>query len=445
MNDQILKICEAVRDAGGRAMLVGGYVRDFMLARESNDFDLEVYRIAPERLRSILQNFGPVNVVGESFAVYKVTLNTPALDMTGDQAGPRIEIDVSIPRRESKSGRGHRGFTIVGDPHMSFDEAARRRDFTINAVLLDPLTGEKIDPYGGERDLNSKILRVVSPETFVEDSLRVLRAVQLAARFELTVDPQTVELCRSVDLSDLPRERVWGEIEKLITMARHPSIGLNVARDVKVFDKLFPEMSALVDSEGPFRATARALDAAVPLVSGLTRPKRIAVMLAVLFRTLPIEGVLAVLGRLGVQTVGGVDVRSVVLALLAASSRPQELFDTRAPDGAIRRLSRDVELDLLYRLGRAWAEATESATELGAAECFIERARELGVEHSAPAPILLGRHLLEAGIEPGPAMGEILRQVYELQLDGNILSLEEALAAARRISSSSEPRNQLQK
>src|SRR6185503_866846 len=112
----------------------------------------------------------------------------------------RFEIDVSIPRRESKSGKGHRGFVIEGDPAMSFEDAARRRDFTVNAILYDPLTDQTIDPYDGREDLNRRILRAVAADTFIEDSLRVLRAVQLSARFEMTIELSTVELCRSIDL-----------------------------------------------------------------------------------------------------------------------------------------------------------------------------------------------------------------------------------------------------
>src|SRR5688572_14552597 len=138
------------------------------MQRSAKDWDLEVYGVAPERLREILDRFGPVNVVGEAFTVYKLGAH----------------LDVSIPRRERKSGRGHRAFVIEGDPSMTFEDAARRRDFTINAILQDPLTGELIDPFGGQKDIDAYVLRAVSAETFVEDSLRVLRAAQFAARFE---------------------------------------------------------------------------------------------------------------------------------------------------------------------------------------------------------------------------------------------------------------------
>src|SRR3989454_7399998 len=239
MNADLLRLCEAVREAGGRAMLVGGSVRDQLLGIESKDFDIEVYGLDPQRLRTVLEQLAPVNTVGEHFSVYKLVFYRPAPPQTDDSEQSlsdhtqqqRFEIDVSLPRRESKSGHGHRGFVIEGDPAMSFEEAARRRDFTINAILYDPLTGEIIDPFGGGEDLKQRILRAVAADTFVEDSLRVLRAVQLAARFEMTIDRQTIDLCRTIELSDLPRERIWGEIEKLLTLSQHPSIGLDVARE----------------------------------------------------------------------------------------------------------------------------------------------------------------------------------------------------------------------
>jgi len=239
MNPQVLKLAEAVRNAGGRAMLVGGCVRDRLIGIESKDLDVEVYGVDPARLREILKQLGNVNTVGEHFSVYKLV----ARDQSTEPA--RVEIDVSIPRRESKSGQGHRGFLIEGDPSMTFEEAARRRDFTLNAILYDPLRDEMVDPFGGRADLANRLLKAVDAGTFIEDSLRVLRAVQLAARFELTLDPDTAELCRSIDLADIPHERIWGEFEKLLMLGERPSIGLGVALDLGVLDKLFPELRAL--------------------------------------------------------------------------------------------------------------------------------------------------------------------------------------------------------
>lgn len=468
MNAYVIRLCEAVRAAGGQAMLVGGSVRDCLMNIESKDFDIEVYRLEPERLRRVLEQISTVNAVGENFAVYKLVFNKEATADTyqskaepaqRSEPGERFEIDVSLPRRESKSGRGHRGFVIQGDPDMSFEEAARRRDFTINAILLDPLTGEKIDPFGGEKDLSQRTLRVVSRDTFVEDSLRVLRAVQLAARFEMRIDPATIQLCQSIDLSDLPHERVWGELEKLLTLAKRPSIGLEAALELHVLKKLFPEFLALVDhseratgdsGEDRFIHTKRALDEAVSLTADSSQPKRIAVMLAVLCHDLERAGrstatdpvvnkkrdpelTRRVLDRLGLFTIGGYDVRSQVFSLVRENQKPHEFNESResTTDGDIRRLAQRVEIDLLYRVEKAWALGSGAST--AAADWLLERATGFGVQNGPPAPLLLGRHLLEVGLEPGPKIGELLRRVYELQLDGKITTTEEALAAARRM------------
>ena len=513
MNREVLRVCEAVRAAGGRAMLVGGWVRDRLLGGESKDYDLEVYGVEPDALRVLLKTFGRVNTVGEHFAVYKLICYAPVGALSSQTAerqsanagvpspqAERLEIDVSIPRRESKSGPGHRGFTIEGDPHMSFAEAARRRDFTINAILYDPLADEFIDPYSGINDLRQKRLRAVAAETFVEDSLRVLRAVQFAARFEMTIDAATVRLCRTIDLADLPHERIWGEIEKLLLMAARPALGLDAALQLGVLDKLFPELRALVGCrrhesladppvgdeteaadqsdaadtgravEDAFTHTKRAIDEAARLSTDLDRPRRVAVMLATLGHALgepcaaadnhsshasesasrhqatggevstASERTLAVLKRLGLYTLSGYDVRAQAVALVREQNKPREFYARRerTTDGDFRRLARRVEIDLLYLVVKACAPAShcdssDDDSSIAAADWFIERARALGVEHAAPPPLLLGRHLLELGIAPGPKMGELLRQVYDLQLDGRVVTLDEARAAARRL------------
>jgi tRNA nucleotidyltransferase (CCA-adding enzyme) len=272
--EKVLALARASRDAGGRALLVGGCVRD-VLVGQPKDWDVEVYGIEPAKLRALLDQFGPVNVVGEAFTVYKL--------------GP--DLDVSLPRRERKAGRGHRAFVIEGDPSMTFEEAARRRDFTVNAILQDPLTGEIIDPFGGREDIRKRTLRAVSVDSFAEDSLRVLRAAQLAARFEFDIEPETVVLCRGIDLSDLPAERVWGEVEKILLRASRPSIGLKWLREMTVVDQLFPEIKALIQvpqdpewhPEGDvFVHTQLVTDRARELIEDLSYGKQITVMLAAL-------------------------------------------------------------------------------------------------------------------------------------------------------------------
>lgn len=451
---RVLSLAQAVRDAGGRALLVGGCVRDPLMGREPKDWDVELYGVEPARLRELLDQFGDVNVVGEAFTVYKL--------------GP--DLDVSLPRRERKSGRGHRAFVIEGDPLMSTEEAARRRDFTINAILQDPLTGELIDHFNGRADIEQKILRAVSPETFTEDSLRVLRAAQFAARFGFTIDPETVELCRSIDLSDLPGERIWGEMEKLLLLANEPLLGLQLLRELGATKQLFPELEAMVGCpqdpewhpEGDVEVhTYLAVNRARELIVDLPYAKKVTVMLGTLCHDFGkpsttefiegrlrsrgheeagVEPTLTFLDRLNIHTLDGYDVRAQIVAIVRDHLKPGEFFKKKdeVGDGAFRRLARKCELELLYRVARAdslgrnadWIPR-EQWFDAEAQEWFIAHARELNVEEKPPAPILLGRHLLEMGLTPGPRIGEITREIYELQLEGRVGTLEEAKEVAR--------------
>jgi len=442
-------IAAAVRDAGGRALIVGGWVRDQLLGLpESSDVDLEVFALNADRLRALLESFGRVEAVGESFQVYRIGA-----------------VDVSLPRRDSKAGRGHRGFAVTGDPDMSIAEAARRRDFTVNAISWDPLTGEYFDPADGRRDLERRLLRVVDSQTFGDDSLRVLRAVQFAARFGFAIEETTADICRRTALDDLPPERVWGEFEKLL-LAPKPSIGFEVARDLGVIAKLFPELQALAGCpqepewhpEGDVWVhTLQVIDRARTRIDDLPRPQQLAVMLGAVchdlgkpattrfidgrIRSLDHEeqGVAPAsifLDRLNVNAFDGYDVRQQVLGITAQHLKPGSWFKVRdeVGDGAFRRLAHRVDLELLARVAKSDCEGRKpGAFDCTAMDWFLERARALGVQHRPPEPILFGRHLLALGLKPGPRVGEVLKAVYEQQMDGQIASLDEAIAAARSL------------
>jgi len=443
-----LDLAQAVRDRGGRALVVGGWVRDQMLGRDAKDLDLEVFGLAAEALKETLAGFGHVNTVGESFTVYKL----------GD-------LDVSLPRRESKTGRGHKGFVVEGDPTLSFKDAARRRDFTINAMSFDPLTAEVIDPWNGAADLQARILRAVDHTTFAEDSLRVLRALQFAARFDLTIEDGTRELCRSLPLDDLPAERVWGEVEKLLLRAERPSVGLALAMELGVVDQLWPELRALLGCEQEFEwhpegdvwvHTLMVADEARKRIDGLDHPRAVVMMLSALCHDMGkpattkfedgrirskgheeagVAPASEFLDRLNIQTMGGYDVRRTVLGIVAHHLKPTMFYKSASPvgDGAFRRLAQKVDPELLARFAKADCHGRLGIFDCAAMDWFVERARALGVEHQPPAPLLLGRHVLELGVAPGPAVGALLKAVYEQQLDGAVTTLEEAVAALRRL------------
>ena len=461
-------LARAIGDAGGRAYLVGGWVRELAALRlrgekglpAESELDLEVYGLPADKLAEVLGRFGRVNRVGESFAVYRVS---PAASARG--AEPSLSFDVSLPRRDSKVAQGHRGFEVTGDPHLTFEEATRRRDFTVNAMLYDPLGGELIDLWQGQADLEGKVLRAVDPRTFVEDSLRVLRAVQFAARLEFHIDPATVDLCWGIDLGDLPPERIWGEVEKLLLKARRPSVGLAWADRLGVVDKLFPELAALRGCpqdpewhpEGDvWTHTLLCLDRGVEELEGLEKARRIAVMLAVLCHdfgkpatTALLDGrirsyeheaagvgpTLAFLDRLNIHTLEGFDLREQVVQLVSHHLTPSHFHKNRerVGDGAFRRLARKLEPELLYRVSRADCRGRTGEFSTEAQEWFIHRVRSLGVERKPPAPLLMGRHLLAMGLQPGPPIGRITRAVYEMQLDGRVTNLEQAVAVAREI------------
>ena len=450
------RVLAALAVQGGRAFLVGGAVRDSLLGLPVVDFDIEVYGLASERLERLLRSHGRVDAVGQAFTVYKVS---------GIEGVPGA-VDVSIPRRDSKTGPGHRGITVTGAPGLSMEEAARRRDFTMNAMLLDPGSGELFDFHGGRRDLEARVLRAVDPSTFGDDPLRALRAAQLAARYELTVDPATASLAAAMPLAELPAERIFGEIEKLLLRARRPSIGLALLRDWGTLDVVAPELVPLAGTpqdpdwhpEGDvWTHTLLALDEAASMTRDLDPPRALAVVLGVLCHDLGkpattqfedgrirsrgheeagIPPTLALLDRWRVHTMGGYDVRAQVKGLVANHLKPGQLYDERdrVSDGAIRRLARKCEPELLARVaGADCLGRSPGRFEPVAMDWFRERVRELDVAVRPPDALLRGRDVVALGVQPGPRVGEILRAVYERQLDGAVRTADEAVAEAKRL------------
>jgi tRNA nucleotidyltransferase (CCA-adding enzyme) len=444
-----------LREAGGRPYLVGGAVRDALLGLPVKDFDVEVFGLPVEALKAVLAEGHSVNAVGESFTVFKVA---------GLQ-GVEGAVDVSIPRRDSKVGPGHRGIAVAGDPELPVVEAARRRDFTINALLFDPQTGQVLDPHGGLPDLEGRVLRAVDPGSFGDDPLRALRAVQFVARFELSVEPGTALLCSSMPLRELPAERIFGEIEKLLLRARRPSLGLRALCAWGMLPAIAPELLPLASTaqdpewhpEGDvWTHTLLAVDQAAGLLDGLDHARALTVMLAALCHDLGkpsttrleegrirsrgheeagVAPTLALLERWNVHTLGGYDVRAQVVALVADHLKPGQLYDDRdrVSDGAIRRLARRCEPDLLDRVARADCLGRTGQHPPLAMDWFRARVAQLHVEREPPQPLLLGRHVLQLGVSPGREVGRVVKAVYERQLDGQVTTLESAIAAAREL------------
>jgi tRNA nucleotidyltransferase (CCA-adding enzyme) len=449
------RVLDALRAAGGRPFIVGGAVRDALLDRPVKNYDVEVFDLPAEALKAALAPLGTVNAVGEAFAVFKLA----------GLEGVEEAVDVALPRRDSKVGPGHRGIAVQGDLALTLEEAARRRDFTMNAMLFNPFTGEVLDFCGGRRDLEARVLRAVDPSRFGEDPLRSLRAVQLAARYGLEVEPETARLCASMPLAELPAERVFGEIEKLLLHSPRPSVGLGLLRAWGLLPPVAPELLPLADTPQDPRwhpegdvwiHTLLAVDEAVPLVADLDRPRAEAVMLAVLCHDLgkpsttrfedgrlrsrghEEAGLLptrTLLDRWNVHTLLGYDVRGQVLALVGNHLKPGQLYDDRerVSDGAIRRLAGKCEPGLLYRVARADCLGRTGDFPPVAMEWFLDRVRELDVTVRPPAPLLKGRDVVALGVAPGPEVGRVVREVYERQLDGAVNTVEEARREAERL------------
>lgn len=434
------ELAEAVHRAGGRAFLVGGSVRDKLLGLTPKDADVEVFDLDAEVVESLVGEFGSVHLIGKQFAVLHVST-------------PHGVLEVSLPRRESKTGPGHKGFSVDADPHMKPAEAARRRDFTVNAMMEDPLTGEILDPFDGKKDLERGRLRHVS-NAFAEDPLRVLRASRFAARFGWRVARSTSALCRALDLSELPRERIEAEWKDILLRGRFPGAGLLTMEATGALVS-FPELAALRNvpqdpvwhPEGDvLQHTALCLDAAVALREEMKDPW--AEMLAVLCHDLgkAVETDFErARWRSAAHDTSGVSLTRSLLARITAQEdlvvkvgalvrehlRPSQLWFVKedVSDSAIRRLAIRVDIPALVRV--AWADAAGRTMpqpkdwEIG--QWLLARASDLGVKDSAPQPFLRGKDVLDLGMKPGKKIGVLLEQAFELQLDGALEDRDAAL------------------
>jgi tRNA nucleotidyltransferase (CCA-adding enzyme) len=397
--NRVLVLAKAFRDAGGRAWLVGGWVRDLLLGTPSKDFDLEVHGLEPDAVEAILERRGRVNKVGRSFGVYKLRI--------GDQ-----DVDVSIPRKDSKVGPGHKGIHAEGDPHLGIEQALLRRDLTINAIAYDPLDGTFADPYGGRRDLEAKMLRAVDGATFAEDPLRALRVLQFAARLGFEVDPALAELVRTIPLDSLPPERVWLELEKLLLKARRPSKGLALGRSLGVLPRVLPEVT-IADE-----AIDRAAEVWRPSIE--PRGRKVALMLGVLLGELAPEPLARVLDRLNIHTIDGYRTRDRVLDCATEWQAISHAFD----DTALRELAERTEVGLV-------AAVADSRDSRGRGRAAYDRATALGVAWAPLEPLIHGRDLRPLGVQQGKRMGELLAAIRVRQLRGEIATREEAIEALR--------------
>lgn len=433
----------------GRAFLVGGCVRDWLLGVPIKDYDVEVFGVGYPQLSKALAPWGRVDLVGRSFGVLKVT--TPAGHI----------YDFALPRRDSKVGAGHKGFAVEPDAGMTLREAAARRDFTINAMGFDPRRGALCDEFGGGEDLRHGVLRHVGP-AFAEDPLRVLRGMQFASRFRLVAVPETVTLCRAIKgaYGELPGERVWGEWNKWAGESQAPSAGLRFLLATEWIEH-FPEIEALVGlpqdadwhPEGDvFTHTCQSLDAliALPEWGVADPPTRLVYTLAVLAHDFGKAQVTARVLREGRERVvspghdqaGG----AAATAFLERIHAPIWVRERVVPlvlnhmahlqpatDRAVRRLAQRLTPETIQSLAVVIrADSLGRSPRPGPApaglSALLDRAASLHVREAAPKPVLLGRHLVALGMKPGRPLGQILAAAREAQLDGRFSDPGGALA-----------------
>jgi len=438
------QIARLVAEHGGRTFYVGGYVRDALLGRENKDVDIEVHGIAPEVLAQILDWLGQRIAIGESFGIFNLK---------------GFDLDIAMPRKEAVRGRGHRDFDIFVDPFIGTEGAARRRDFTVNALMEDVLTGEIVDHFGGREDLEKGVIRHVNDISFAEDPLRVLRAAQFAARFEFSVAPETIRLCRGMQLDALPRERIEGELKKALLKARKPSVFFEILRQMDQLHHWFPELEALMDvpqspkyhAEGDvWTHTMLVLDQAALLRHRSANPYWF--MLSALchdfgkavtteftkgayhaygHETAGIPLAEAFLGRITTET----KLMEYVVNLVELHMKPNTLAESKSLRKVTNKMF-DQAIDPEGLVSIALADDRGRISQVPGEDPEEFLLQRLGVFREIMArPHVMGRDLIEAGLKPGPEFTEILAHAHKLRLAGipKEDALRQTLAFARKL------------
>ncbi len=436
------RVIALLLDAGASdCLMIGGYVRDRLMGIRSKDIDIEVYGIDYREMVKVLRPHFHVGLVGRSFGTLKVD----------------NQIDLSIPRRESKRGLGHRGFEVRPDPTMTPRDAAARRDFTINAIGMR-IDGSYCDPFDGRADLKKGRLRATT-EAFCEDPLRVLRGMQFAARFDFDMEPRTVELCRRVieEFETLSPERIWGEWQKWATTAKTPSRGLHLLRETG-WIRHFPEIEQLVGMpqnprwhpEGDvFTHTCHVCDQAAHLAIEKemdSRSRTILLFAALchdfgkaLTTTRNERGDYISHGHAGESPLRAASffermrapkwVFENVGPLIQEHMMPLAFQHREPSERAVRRLAHRLQPSNIFMwatLCQADSRGCPPHEQRMDISPWIRQAEKLALRDAAPEPILKGRHLLEEGMSPGPAMGKVLEAAFQAQLDGEFDDLPTA-------------------
>jgi tRNA nucleotidyltransferase (CCA-adding enzyme) len=407
------RIAHNIEQAGGTCYLVGGWVRDRLLGEgDSKDYDIEVYGLDFDTLQKILKKHGWCSLVGKAFGVAHFVSHK------SDKHGGtnKVVADFSFPRTESKVSEGHRGFEVTTHTSIPFEEASKRRDFTINAMGMEIPGLRLVDPWHGAEDLKNRRLRHVGP-AFAEDSLRVLRGVQFCARFALEAAPETQALCRTLSLADLSRERIEEEFRKWLK-GDFPSKGLHFFVQCGL-DGFFSEIKPF---QGSWEKLGEVLDALVPFRTAEDMPLMLAGLLSgdaakpqeFIQKWLPTNEFLK-------------QVSAIVATSLATN------FD-KASDATLRRaaLQTDgIREPALLWLAKTAPEKDEPDCKQALLQALQEKATKLDVWDKAPIPYLTGQMLIGLGLKPGKEFGKLIKESFELQLDGTLQNADDALEWAK--------------
>ena len=422
-NEQMaIKIAGQVAQSGGRTFYVGGLVRDHLLGIENKDIDIEIHGVPADRLKEILSGLGEVTVMGASFGIFGLR---------------HYEVDIAMPRMENATGRGHKDFEIVTDPFLGPEKAALRRDFTMNALMEDVLTGEILDFFGGRKDLAEGVIRHVNAETFVEDPLRVLRAAQFAARFGFRIADETIALSKTMDLSALSMERITGELEKALMKAERPSVFFEELRRMEQLHTWFPEMKDLIavpqppshHPEGDFSIVA---DGLLSGEKSLTFTGA-AVYTPGLFSDVP-EGKIPVVSKFISRLTSETALAKYVLNMTELHMKPNILAAQNSGRKSFMKLfDRSVCPEDLLLLAKADYLGRDLTCRDYPEEAVL---REMLAVYNdlMSRPYVQGRDLVAAGIAPGPLFKEALDYGHRLRLAGvpKEQALPQVLALIRR-------------
>ena len=388
-------IFDTLKKSDIKPILVGGYVRDKLLNEESKDIDIELYGVSSlDKVEEILQEFGAVNSVGKSFGVGKLKFKG-------------YELDFSLPRKDNKTKSGHRGFYVEVYPYLDFKTAASRRDFTINAIGYDVMEKKIVDPFGGREDLKNRVLRAVDLESFGQDPLRVLRAAQFCARFNLQIEHNLYLICKDMVsknlLAELPKERIFEEIKKLLLKSQKPSIGL----------KLLEEFG--------FDISTKSMFVADKLAKNLTANEQtnLVLMLAALCYNFEKKDIELFLSKL-------TDEKELFKRVVTLVETHQKL-DNLNDDYTLYKLATLTNIRELLTLSSSIYSADDNLEMVKKYEDIYKRAEELGIIDKKLQPLLMGRDILKLGIHPSPKFSQILDDAYEAQMHGKFKNYDEAL------------------